>query len=88
MHVNQSGFRATARVRGVHHTTVITGVKQVGELLPDAYAPETVPEVGELDELQIWHDLARLSRKTLRYCKCMSTLKHSDLGLCADLVLD
>jgi hypothetical protein len=23
----------------VHHTTIITWVKQVGELLPDAYAP-------------------------------------------------
>jgi hypothetical protein len=31
---------------------VITWVKRVGELLPDAYAPETVPEVGELDELE------------------------------------
>jgi len=36
----------------VHHTTIITWVKQVGELLPDAYAPDTVPEVGELDELE------------------------------------
>ena len=24
----------------------------MGERLPDAYAPETVPEVGELDELE------------------------------------
>jgi len=52
MYVNQSGFRAIERVKGVHHTTVITWVKQVGELLPDAYDPETVPDVGELDELQ------------------------------------
>jgi IS1 family transposase len=52
MYVNQSGFRAIERVKGVHHTTVITWVKRVGELLPDAYDPETVPEVGELDELQ------------------------------------
>ena len=52
MYVNQSGFRAIERVKGMHHTTVITWVKQVGELLPDAYDPETVPEVGELDELQ------------------------------------
>ena len=27
-------------------------VKQVGELLPDAYNPETLPQVGELDELE------------------------------------
>jgi transposase-like protein len=49
MYVNGSGFRAIERVKGVDHTTVITWAKQVGELLPDADAPETVPEVGELD---------------------------------------
>jgi hypothetical protein len=27
-------------------------VKQVGELLPDYYTPETIPEVEELDELE------------------------------------
>ncbi len=52
MYVNRLGFRAIERVKGVHHTTVITWVKQVGQLLPDAYAPETVPQVGELDELE------------------------------------
>jgi hypothetical protein len=26
--------------------------KQVGELLPDAYEPDTIPLVGELDELE------------------------------------
>ncbi len=31
MYANQSGFRAIERVKGVHHTTVITWVKQVGE---------------------------------------------------------
>ena len=40
------------RVKGVHHTTVIYWVKQVGLQLRDAYAPDTVPEVGELDELE------------------------------------
>lgn len=37
-------------VKGVHHTTVITWVKQVGKRLPDAYDPETIPQVGELDK--------------------------------------
>ena len=46
------GFRGIERVTGVHHTTVISWVKQVGELLPDAYEPEAVPHVGELDELE------------------------------------
>ena len=50
--VNGLGFRAIERVKGVHHTTVITWVKQIGEYLPDAYDPETTPEVGELDELE------------------------------------
>ena len=43
MYVNGMGFRAIERVKGVHHTTVITWVKQVGERLPDAYNPETIP---------------------------------------------
>jgi hypothetical protein len=52
MDVNGMGFRGIERVTGVHHTTVIHWVKQVGERLPDAYDPETTPEVGELDELE------------------------------------
>ncbi|MEA5451977.1 IS1 family transposase [Leptolyngbya sp. CCNP1308] len=51
-YVNGTGFRAIERTTGVHHTTLITWVKQVGDLLPDAYAPDTTPEVGELDELE------------------------------------
>lgn len=52
MSVNGMGFRAIERVKGVHHTTVIYWLKQVGEHLPDSYAPESIPEVGELDELE------------------------------------
>lgn len=52
MSVNGTGFRAIERITGVHHTTVIHWLKQVGELLPDAYEPEEIPQVGELDELQ------------------------------------
>ncbi len=36
----------------MHYTTVIHWGKQVGQHLPDAYDPETVPQVGELDELE------------------------------------
>jgi transposase-like protein len=32
MYVNGMGLRAIERVKGVHHTTVITWVKKVGEL--------------------------------------------------------
>ena len=47
-------FRAMERIKGVHHTTIINWVKQVGELLPQAYEPDTITEVGELDELKIF----------------------------------
>jgi len=52
MYVNGMGLRSIERVKGVHHTTVITWVKLVGENLPDADDPKTIPEVGELDELE------------------------------------
>jgi hypothetical protein len=52
MYVNGMGFRGIERVTGVHHTTVIYWVKQVGELLPNAYDPQEAPQVGELDELE------------------------------------
>ena len=52
MYVNGMGFRAIERIKGVHHTSIINWVKQVGELLPNAYSPEIVPLVGELDELE------------------------------------
>jgi transposase-like protein len=52
MYVNRLGFGAIERIKGVHHTSIINWVKQVGKLLPGAYEPETIPEVGELDELE------------------------------------
>jgi transposase-like protein len=52
LYVNGLGFRAIERVKGVHNTTVMSWVQEVGELLPDAYTPETIPQVGELDELE------------------------------------
>jgi transposase-like protein len=52
MVVNGTGFRAIERVTGVHHTTVLNWVRQIGMQLPDAPNPEVVPEVGELDELE------------------------------------
>jgi transposase len=52
MYTNGMGFRAIERVTDVHHTTIISWVKQVGKLLPDAYNPGTTPQVGELDELE------------------------------------
>ncbi len=52
MYLNGMGFRGIERVTGVHHTTIINWVKQVGKLLPDAYDPEVTPQVGELDELE------------------------------------
>ena len=51
MYVNGMGFSGIERVKGVHHITLITGVKPVGARLPDAYNPDKIPEVGELEEL-------------------------------------
>ena len=50
--VNGMGFRGIERVTGVHHTTAIAWGKQVGENLPDAYEPDGIPEVGELDAIR------------------------------------
>jgi transposase-like protein len=52
MYVNGMGLRGIERVKGVHHTTLITWIRQVGEHLPNAYEPDQVPQVGELDELE------------------------------------
>ena len=52
MYVNGMGIRAIARVKKIHHTTIINWIKQVGELLPNSYSPDRTPQVGELDELE------------------------------------
>lgn len=52
MYVNGMDFREIERVKGVHHTTIITWVKALGQLLPPAYNPSVIPYVGELDELE------------------------------------
>ena len=52
MYTNGMGFRAIERVKGVHHTTIIHWVKQLGQQLPDAPQLEEIPEVTELDELE------------------------------------
>ena len=52
LYVNGMGFRAIERVKKVHNTTIMAWVKEVGELLPNAYDAETIPQVGELDELE------------------------------------
>ena len=59
LYVNGLGFRAIERVKGVHHTTIMAWVKEVGELLPNTYEPETRPEVGELDELETFVGLKK-----------------------------
>lgn len=46
------GFRAIKRVTGVHHTTVIYWVKQLGEQLEDAPESSEMPQVGKLDKLE------------------------------------
>ncbi len=43
MYVNGMGLRAIGRVKGVSHVAIMNWVREVGELLPDAYEPETIP---------------------------------------------
>ena len=52
MYVNGMSFRAIETIKRVHHTRILNRVKQVGELLHDAYEPDTIPLAGELDELE------------------------------------
>ena len=46
LYVNGMGFRAIERVTGVHHTTVIHWVKQVGKQLEDAPVASEILQVG------------------------------------------
>ncbi len=48
MYVNGMGFRVIERVKGVHHTRIINWVKQVGELLPNAYDSEIINTLSEM----------------------------------------
>ena len=59
MYLNGMGFRGIERVKGVHHTTIIYWVKQLGEKLPDAAKEDVIPEVGELDELETFVGLKK-----------------------------
>lgn len=52
LYVNGMGFRAIERVTSVHHTTVISWVKQLGALLKNSPDSFEMPQVGELDELE------------------------------------
>ncbi|WP_317107416.1 IS1 family transposase [Chroococcidiopsis sp. SAG 2025] len=53
MYVNGIGFRGIERVKGVHHTTIIHWLKQVGNNLPDADAPETFVG-GKKNKIWLW----------------------------------
>ena len=79
MYVNGMGFRAIARVKGVSHVTVMNWVKQVGELLPNAYEPETIPQVGELDELETFIGSKKTNVGKGDCCKSFST-RYSRMG--------
>jgi hypothetical protein len=60
MYVKGMGFRAIERVTGVHNTTIMALFKQVGELLPDYYTPETIPDLVELDDLETFVKLKKI----------------------------
>lgn len=52
MYVNGMGIRGISRVTDIAHTTILNWIRESGEMLPDSYDPEEIPEVGELDELE------------------------------------
>ena len=52
MYCNGMGFRQIQRCTDINHNTIINWVREVGIQLPEYPAVETVPDVGELDELQ------------------------------------
>lgn len=52
MYVNGSGFRSIERVMGVHHTTVINWVKEIGNKLEKTPPASEIPEITQIDELQ------------------------------------
>ena len=49
--VNNS-FPGFEQVTGLSHTTVVSWLLQVGNLLSDTYDSGRVPEIGELNEVQ------------------------------------
>ena len=44
MYVNGMGLRAIGRTKGVSHVAIMNWVRKVGELLPDVYQPESIPQ--------------------------------------------
>lgn len=103
MYVNGMGFRGIereiggrillpptlSRVKGVHHTTVISWVKAVGELLPDAYNPNQIPEVGErgctgnlcpLKKNKIWAAIKGGNNSSL-FCFLWMAVDHFRAGI-------
>lgn len=52
MYVNGLGFRAIERIKNVHHTTVITWVKEMGKILSNAPESDEIPEITQVDELE------------------------------------
>lgn len=46
------GLRAIERVTALHNTTIIAVVKQVGELLPNYYTPESIPDLRESEDIE------------------------------------
>jgi insertion element IS1 protein InsB len=43
MYVNGMGIRGISRVTGIAHTSILNGIRQTGEQLPDADDPNQIP---------------------------------------------
>ena len=52
MYLNGMGLRGSERVTGIHQTTVMHWIRDVGHEVPDAPEADEIPEITELDYLQ------------------------------------
>lgn len=52
MYLNDMGLRGIERVTDIHHTTVMSWVKEAGLNLPDVPETEAEPKITDIDELQ------------------------------------
>ena len=64
-----SPARQIERCTGISHNSVINWVKETGGRLSETEAVETIPEVSEIDEIQIFVD------STKKQAPCMDSSK-------------
>ena len=78
MYCNGMGFRQIERCTDVSHNSVLNWVKDTAKQLPEHPPIETIPDVGELDELQTFVG----SKKKLDLAMdCGESFSSRDIGM-------